>query len=69
MREEHVSLPVTLAYISDWRIPWSSTETQLIYSIILLGKSNTIFIELRTPLLTSNTGMYLAITKLHTSKM
>lgn len=69
MREEHVSLPVTLAYIGDWRIPWSSTETQLIYSIILLGKSNTIFIELRTLLLTSNTGMYLAITKLHTSKM
>lgn len=69
MREERVSLPVTLAYIGDWRIPWSSTETQLIYSIILLGKSNTIFIELRTLLLTSNTGMYLAITKLHTSKM
>lgn len=64
-----MSLPVTLAYIGDWRIPWSSTETQLIYSIILLGKSNTIFIELRTLLLTSNTGMYLAITKLHTSKM
>lgn len=64
-----MSLPVTLAYIGDWRIPWSSTETQLIYSIILSGKSNTIFIELRTLLLTSNTGMYLAITKLHTSKM